>query len=199
VSATLKFSLRGLPARLRGFLNKQKNADEFNDEVQQHLQMLTEGFVAQGMSWEDAAKAARLQFGNLTSLKEDRWELQTLTSIEALWLDLRYAMRALWTSRAFVAVSIATLAVGIGAATAIFSVIDNVLLEPFPYKDWGRMVFSRIHDTTRSEEAGRQGCSSDEFLEFARQNQVFDAVIATSDDPVLTNTGKASTGHTVPG
>ena len=185
-----QFSLRGFAARLRGFLGKEKNVDEFNDEVQQHLQMLTEKFAAQGMSSEDAARAARLQFGNTTLLKEDRRELQTLTSIEALWLDLRHAMRALWKSRAFAAVSIATLALGIGAATAIFSVIDNVLLEPFPYKDWGRMVFPRIHDTTRSQEEGRQGYSSNEFLEFARQNHVFDDVIGTSEDPVLYKHGE---------
>ena len=101
MSATLKSSLRGFAARLCGFLGQQKNVDEFSDEVQQHFEMLSERFVAQGMSSADAARAARLQFGNPTLLQEDRRELQTLTSIEALWLDLRYAMRALWKSRAF--------------------------------------------------------------------------------------------------
>jgi hypothetical protein len=69
--------------------------------------------------------AARRQFGNTTLLQEDRRELQTLTSVEALWLDLRYAVRTLRKNGAFAAVSIATLGLGIGAATAIFSVIDN--------------------------------------------------------------------------
>jgi hypothetical protein len=58
-------------------------------------------------------------------------------------------------SRALAAVSIATLGLGIGASTAIFSVIDNVLLAPFPYKRAGRKVFLRIHDTARAQEGGR--------------------------------------------
>jgi putative ABC transport system permease protein len=87
-------------------------------------------------------------------------------------------------------VAIATLGLGIGASTAIFSVIDNVLLEPFPYKDPGRMVFLRIHDTARGEEGDRQGYTSNEFLEFVEQNHVFDGVIAASEDLVLYKQGE---------
>src|SRR5262249_25659366 len=75
--------------------------------------------------------AAGRQFGNTTLLPEDRRKLQTLTSVEVLWLDLRYSLCTLWKSRGFATVSITTFALGIGAATAIFSVIDNVLLTPF--------------------------------------------------------------------
>src|SRR5215831_3119484 len=144
MSSGLEFRVRAFVAKLRGFLDS-KMQDEFQDEVQEHLQMLTERFAAQGMSAQDAARAARLQFGNTTLLKEDRRELQSLTGIEALWLDFRYAMRTLSKSRTFAAVSIATLALGIGAATAVFSVIDNVVLAPFPYKGAERMVFPLIH------------------------------------------------------
>ena len=123
-------------------------------------------------------------------MQEDRRELRTLVSVEDLWRDVRYALRSLGRSRAFAAVAIATLGLGIGASTAIFSVIDNVLLEPFPYKDPGRMVFLRIHDTARGEEGNRQGYTSNEFLEFAGQNHVFDGVIAASDDLVLYKHGE---------
>src|SRR5579864_2731613 len=150
-----------------------------------HLQLLVERFVAQGMSREDATAAARRQFGNATLLAEDRRELRTLVSVEDLGRDFRYALRSLGRSRAFAAVAIATLGLGIGASTAIFSVIDNVLLEPFPYKGAGRMVFLQIHDTSRGEEGDRQGYTSNELLEFAEQNHVFEGVIAAADDFVL--------------
>jgi hypothetical protein len=84
---------------------------------------------------------AQRQFGNTTLLQEDRRALQILPSIEVLWYDLRYSLRTLSKSGTFAAVSIATLGLGIAAATSIFSVIHNVLLEPFPYQGAARMVF----------------------------------------------------------
>src|SRR5689334_25010858 len=127
--------LRAFVAKLRGLLLGRRRDGEFDHEIREHLRLLAERFMAQGVSKAEAVVAARRQFGNTTLLQEDRRELQTLTSVEAWWLDLRYAVRTLRKNGAFAAVSIATLGLGIGAATAIFSVIDNVLLTPFPYKD----------------------------------------------------------------
>jgi putative ABC transport system permease protein len=138
---------------------------------------------------EEAARTARQQFGNTTLLQEDRRELQALTSVESLWLDLRYALRTLWKNRAFAAVSVATLGLGIGAATAIFSVIDNVLLAPFPYRGASRIVFPRIHGEQQSEDEGRQGYTANEVLEIGESNRVFDESTATSGDLVLYKRG----------
>jgi len=182
--------LRRFAARVLGLLRFRKSDSDFDREVQAHLQLLVDRFVAQGMSRKDAAAAARRQFGNTSLLEEDRRELRTLVSVEDFGRDVRYALRSLGRSRAFAAVAIATLGLGIGASTAIFSVIDNVLLEPFPYKDPGRMVFLRIHDTARGPEGERQGYTSNELLEFAEQNKVFDGVIAASDDLVLYKQGE---------
>ncbi len=88
--------LRAFAAKLRGFLRGPARDDEFDDEIQEHLRLLAERFVAQGMSRDEAAAAARRQFGNTTLLQEDRRALQTLPSIEAWWHDLRYALRTLW-------------------------------------------------------------------------------------------------------
>jgi putative ABC transport system permease protein len=106
-----------------------------------------------------------------------------------LWQDLRYALRQLRRNPGFAAAAIITLGLGIGAGTAIFSVIDNILLQPFPYKDVGHIVFPRIHGSTQTPDEGRQGFSSDELLEFARQNHSFAGVIGTADDPVLYKRG----------
>jgi len=177
--------LRVFGAKLRGFLSKYRRDDDFDDEIRQHLDLLTEKFVKQGMPREEAVVAARRQFGNTTSLQEDRRELQTLTSVEAWWLDLRYAVRTLRKNGAFAAVSIATLGLGIGAATAIFSVIDNVLLTPFPYKDARRIVFPRIHGAQQGQDDGRQGYTPTEVLEFAENNHVFDGTSAANEDLIL--------------
>jgi putative ABC transport system permease protein len=203
MTSRLEFRARAFVARLRGLFSKQTQQDDFHDEVQQHLEMLTERFVAQGMSSENAARAARLQFGNTTLLKEDRRELQSLTGVEALWLDFRYAIRTLFKNRSFAAVSIATLALGIGAATAIFSVIDNVLLAPFPYKGAERMVFPLIRGAQQSDQQGRQGYTSNEVLEIAGNNHIFDGTTAAKEDLVLYKHGEGTDelygAHLTPG
>ena len=177
--------LRAFAARLRSFLHGPRQDDEFDEEVQEHLQLLVERFVAQGMPRREAMTAARRQFGNMTLLQEDRRALQTLPSVEALWHDLRYALRTLAKSRGFTAVSIVTLGLGIGASTAIYSVIHNVMLAPFPYRDADRMVFPRIYDPQQGSEIGRQGYSAAEVLEFVESNHVFDATTAAIEDVVL--------------
>jgi predicted permease len=185
VSLRLSFRLRAFAAKLRWWLSGQQHDGDFEEEIQEHLQLLAERFVAQGMPAEEAARAARLQFGNKTLHQEERRGLQTLTSLDALGLDLRHSVRTLWKSRGFAVVSIATLAVGIGASTAIFSVIDNVLLAPFPYKNASQIVFPRIHGAQQDQEDGRQGYTSNEVLEIGESNHVLDAVIATKEDLVL--------------
>ena len=185
MSSIPEFRLRGFIAKLRGFLSRQQHDDEFDAEVHEHLQLLAERFVAQGMSREEATRAARRQFGNTTLLQENRRELKTFPSVESLWLDLRYALRALGKNWTFAVVSIATLALGIGASTAIFSVIDNVLLAPFPYPGGNRIVFPRIVGAQQSEDDGRQGYTPNEVLELMDNNHVFDGTAAVEDKLLL--------------
>jgi len=93
--------MRTIAAKARGFFGGCERDSAFDDEVQAHLDLLAERFVAQGMSQADALAAARRQFGNTTLLREDRRELRTLVSLEDLGRDLRYAVRTLWKSRGF--------------------------------------------------------------------------------------------------
>jgi len=109
----------------------------------------------------------------------------------------------LWKSRGFAAVAVITLALGIGASTAIFSVIDNVLMEPFPYTDATRLMSLEIHDTERNEDGGRAAFSGPEYIDYAEQNHVFDRVIANDGEDILytsrQGTERFSGGMVTPG
>src|SRR4029077_12368067 len=121
----------------------------------------------------------------------------------SFWQDLHYAGRNLRKSPSFAIVAIITLALGIGASTAIFSVIENVLMEPFPYPDAARFVSVQIHDTERNEPGGRAGYSGPEFLDYVAQNHVFDRVIANDNLDVLYRSGQGTerfdANHITPG
>src|SRR5580692_12503434 len=121
----------------------------------------------------------------------------------SLWQDLQFAGRNLRKSPSFAIVAIVTLALGIGASTAMFSVIENVLMEPFPYPDARHFVSVQIHDTEQNEPGGRGGYSGPEFLDYVAQNHVFDRVIANDGGDVLYTNGEGtdrfSGGYVTPG
>ncbi len=106
--------------------------------------------------------------------------------------DIRFALRNLRKSPSFAIIAAVTLALGIGASTAIFSVIENVLMEPFPYTDAARLVSVQIHDTERNEPGGRAGYSGPEFLDYVAQNHVFDRVIANDGLDILYRSGEGT-------
>jgi putative ABC transport system permease protein len=104
--------------------------------------------------------------------------------------DIRFALRNLRKSPSFAIISAVTLALGIGASTAIFSVIENVLMEPFPYRDAARLVSVQIHDNERNQPGGRPVFSGPEFLDYVAQNHVFDRVIANDGLDILYRSGE---------
>src|SRR2546429_690308 len=110
-------------------------------------------------------------------------------SMDTVRQDVRFAVRTLAKSPGFAVVAVITLALGIGASTAIFSVIDNVLMEPFPYPDADRLMSLQIHDTERNEPGGRAGFQGPEFLDYVEQNHAFDRVIANDNEDVLYRSG----------
>jgi len=112
--------------------------------------------------------------------------------METLGQDVRYALRNLRKTPGFAVIAVLTLALGIGASTAIFSVIDNILMEPFPYPDAQRYFSVQIHDTERSEPGGRAGYTGPELLDYMEQNHVFDRAIANDQTDVLYRSGEGT-------
>jgi putative ABC transport system permease protein len=112
--------------------------------------------------------------------------------METLAQDIRYALRTLRKSPGFALVAILTLALGIGASTAIFSVIENILMEPFPYPDAQRYMSVLIHNTEENPQEGRADFNAAEFLDYVDQNHVFDRVIGNSTLDVLYRSGEGT-------
>jgi putative ABC transport system permease protein len=154
--------------------------NDFDDEVDTHISMLTERLVRRGMPFEDARCEALRQFGNRTVLKEIRNDMRTFVWLETLWQDLRYGVRVLRKNKGFAAVAAITLALGIGADTAIFSVVNAAILRPLPYPHpqrlailWGNVKRARVE---------RRGASYPDYLDWRDQTQSFETMAAFTDN-----------------
>jgi predicted permease len=125
---------------VRALFRREAAARELSDEVEHYLAEATDAYRAQGLSDADARRAARMDLGSRTSVQQQvrssRWE----TTVEAMFVDLRRAARRLRRTPGFAVVTVVTLALGIGASTAIFSTIRPVVLDPLPYPDGDRVV-----------------------------------------------------------
>src|SRR6266699_3149330 len=116
--------------------------------------MATRDRIERGDDAHAAAAAARREFGNQALIRETAREMWGCVWVDRLLQDFRYAVRQVWRSPGFAATVIGTLALGIGAAAAMFTVVDNVLLRPLPYRDAGRLIAIHEHGT---KDSGRSG------------------------------------------
>ncbi|MGC1615139.1 MAG: permease prefix domain 1-containing protein, partial [Candidatus Acidiferrum sp.] len=114
---------------------------DLSDEMQAHLDLMTSENVERGMPADDARAAARRAFGNLARTQENAREAWQFPGFETILQDIRYGLRGIRKAPSFSAVVILTLALGIGANTAIFSVVYSVLLRPLPYPNGERLVW----------------------------------------------------------
>ena len=113
--------------------------------MREHLAERVDDLVREGVPREEAEYRARREFGNVTQIEEQGREVWQWPRVESLWADVKYALRQMKRSPGFAATAIGTLALGIGAAAAMFTVVDHVLLQPLPYRDPGRLVTMDEH------------------------------------------------------
>jgi len=181
-----------LLSRFRGLFGRTVE-NQLDEEIQSHIEMRAELNMRQGMSPQEARRDAIRRFGNVTWMKEETRRADIVEWVESAMQDLRYAMRILLRSRAFAAVALITLALGIGSTTAMFSVVNGVLLRPLPYPDPERLVAINEYNTSRPMPDIPLGqLSYPDFDDIATRSHSFDSIAAyTFVESTVTGLGPA--------
>jgi predicted permease len=169
-----------LKSRVRSLFHKDELDRRLEEELRSHVEMRAEDNMAAGMNPEEARYQARRRFGNTALVKEDTRAMDIVGWLDTLARDLRIGLRQLGRSPGFTVVAILTLALGIGANTAIFSVIDAVLLQPLPYQDPDRLVLVWEKDDQQPDH--HNTVAPPNFLDWQSQNDSFSGMSAIADE-----------------
>lgn len=165
-----------LAAKLKRLFGKRNPDFEFDHEMHEHLRLLTERYIHAGMTPGDADSAARRQFGNTTLLREERTKMQTIPSLESLWRDVQYGARQFRLNPLFTTIAVLSLALGIGANTAVFTLLDQLVLRLLPVHDPERLLMIWSTGPHFGGNAGARTASYPMCQDFQRNAKTFDFV-----------------------
>ncbi len=168
--------IRSIGSLVRNLFRRERVESELDLEVRSYAELVEEENMAKGMSPEEARRAARMEMGGTEQIKEEVRGARAGVWIETVWQDLRSGARMLRKNPGFAATAILTLALGMGANTAIFSVVRAVLLSSLPYHEPDRLV--KIWGQLTGEGLPKNSFSDPEFFELAETNQSFEQVAA---------------------
>jgi predicted permease len=175
--------LRIVAFRIKGIFSTRRGESELDDELRAHLDALIEENIRRGMNPRDAKYAARREFGGVEQTKELYRDHRGLPFLETLFQDIRFGTRMLRKNPGFTIVAVLTLALGVGANTAIFSVVKAVLLRGLPFKDPAQLV--RVNESV--VKGGRSPVAYLNYLDWRAQNTVFEEMAAFGDCEIILN------------
>ncbi|MGB7199480.1 MAG: permease prefix domain 1-containing protein, partial [Acidobacteriaceae bacterium] len=158
---------------LQRMFDRRTMTSDLSEEMQQHLEEKIEALIADGMPHEEAVHAARRAFGNSTLIEQRSREVWMWPLLESIWADIKFALRQLRKSPGFALTAILTLALGIGGMTAVFSVVESVLLRPLPFHNPSRLVSlheSILHDSHQFN------VTAPDILTFQRETKAFSGI-----------------------
>jgi putative ABC transport system permease protein len=179
-----------IPLRLRSLFRRAQADQELDDELRAHLEQATDQYIAKGMAPGEAQRQARLDLGGIEQTKEQCRDVRRVNWIQDFILDLHFGLRILRKNPGFTSIAVLTLALAIGANTAIFSAVYAVLIKPLPFKNADRLVFVLKKNPPRGW--SRNPISPAEILAWRNQTEAFEDFAAyTESSCVLTGASEA--------
>jgi putative ABC transport system permease protein len=166
--------LSNLMTRIRALLRRSEMERELDEELRHHIEQQIEQNIRMGMSPEEARSGARKAFGGVEQAKEQSRDARGVRWLEEIWQDLRYGAHMLLKNPGFTLIAVITLALGIGANAAIFSVVNAILLRPLPFKESDRLVW--LYGV--QPQLKRANHSPADFLDYQAQNRSFEQMAA---------------------
>src|SRR5215472_2589170 len=169
-----------VPLRLRSLFRWAQADQELHDELHDHLERKTEEYVAKGMTPEEAWRRARLDLGGIEQTKQECRDARRVNWIQDLMQDLHFGLRLLRKNPGFTSIAVLTLALGIGANTAVFSAIDTLLLKALPYVHPEQLML--ISESVPEMGGDDLGVAAGEYLDYRERNRSFGQTAAYQDD-----------------